>query len=398
MLESEIIARIRVEFLELSRLKIQGYHLSFETVCNWLGEENMFEKYNNVRSTRQSFKRKYMENEKFSLTEGVDKNDKKGHYIMVEIEGKLFPQFSTKGFKMFCMVSNTKKSLMVCEYYIELEEEFLEALTNSEEQNKIIEDKLNNDVKKFTKELKNKDEIISRIHEDRDKYLTQTLNFKEYVKKIAMFRDIQQNKDDAFLEYGNLEYKELTYFRELYTVKTPIYVVNPDIVNAAAEKALKKTSKKKPKAVVDSDSDEHEEPVLENDTCYNYGLKYEDDYGNEKKFDEYTMYDCAPDHESGDESPMLYYYIGSLGKNDPANFNKIGDMYTLKKNHLKSIKDALNTDDLNYDTYKYKTFKPNVFQISYTGLMDIRLKTIERLLCEMIKLPVDQEKSDISQL
>ena len=420
--DQEIIDSIRADFLTLVHDKREGYFISLENVYVWLKVPNKFNDYVSNVNIRKHFIARTLKNSKFALRQSTDENDLDKHYIMRKGDRQmLFPWFSNKGFKMYCMICGEDRSYFVCNYFLELEEDYVRVLDQTTEENAA-------EKKKMHEIIKNKDFDITTLEEKLDKSNTKfaksdaengVLLFK--VKQNKKLDEVLDNKED-FANVGNSEYKEYMYLKNTYMKKVALYIVNQTHINKDVKKIVKKIDRKPKKCPfgLDDDSDHSDNYYYDSndeevrckrvsnpktksdnkDEACNNDLEYEKEF-NKYNFDN----DINVDKTSGRSSPILYYFIGSItpvaksdknDKNDKyekdkklkpkENFHKICDIWVKDKFHLADIKEILNSDDKDSDNkYLYKTSKKNIYKVDYTFIKNLCLAGTQEMLRNNIK-------------
>jgi very-short-patch-repair endonuclease len=234
--KQRIVGDIRTEFLDLVQQDIEGYYITFEQLCKWVyGDTEFYDDYKNNTDTRKNYLKRYLRNPEYGLMESKDENDTDKHFIMRR-KGRNpeFPFFSTKGFKTFCIFMTTPKTILVRQYYINLENEFIKAIRSSKEEN----DKTYEELEKSKFETKFLDEEITfdnyNIHvfgESNDLYfkakdissIFYEKNYSYMIKKYAKDNALKFIDLATKINYINLEEVKKSTKRE-----QNIYYINKD--------------------------------------------------------------------------------------------------------------------------------------------------------------------------
>lgn len=119
---------IRLEYLAMTKAKRKGFFISLPKALWWLRYE-----CKNTANFRDNFNRRVLHSKKYLLKDAKNEEDYSADYIFRNnTEGDVrikVPWFSDKGFKKFCMVfKKSFKAMLVREYYIDLEDEYVEML------------------------------------------------------------------------------------------------------------------------------------------------------------------------------------------------------------------------------------------------------------------------------
>jgi hypothetical protein len=175
---------------------------------------------------------------------------------------------------------------------------------------------------------------------------------------------------DNFATAGNPEYVEYKYIKTTYYKKVGLYIVNPEYIKP---KKTRKSIKK------NSDLESEPESEITHNDYNNYDAYYD------KHF---TEYDFEYDINQSD-SPELFYYIAGLSQkvDKPIeNFYKITDLYVKDAQHLKQIKEVLDTNDLLHGKYYYKTGYKSIYNVNYNFIYSTALSAIQEYVRCQIKL------------
>jgi hypothetical protein len=242
----------------------------------------------------------------------------------------------------------------------------------------IVLDKLEMDkVVKLEDAQKALHKSIEKLADERDTLLVRNHYYREDNARLRTIEDCTSTKE-AFAIDGTPEYKIVCLMKNKFFHKTPIYIVNPDYVNAKySAKPKRRKSEKKPR----DDSadelvsfDEKEETTTESleDVIDQYDLlQYEIPYneifpGDLAQYPDMEFYIHLPSFRSKAEKKQeVYQYVG--------------DIQVLNKEHLSAIKAY-------YDTDKFHTTKmKHVYRTTYADLMSILDDHISANLFELTK-------------
>jgi hypothetical protein len=375
IMTEEITEKIRIEFLTLVKENKIGYYISLKTIYDWLGNPEFYTKYDTNKIVRDNFSRKYIKSTKIKLDKAEDETDLKSDFIMRKNDKNIsYPWFSSTGFKIFCMIVDEKKSYYIHRYFIMVESDYYRVLSQTNKENVNELKKLNNNIEQLEK---TNQKIGNKFKKEEEQHFILKCNIDKY----RQIDDALKNRKD-FDYYGDSEYRELQYFRELHCKKVPIFVVNPDYVNDIKKKSITKKEKIFEEFGFDmsSDEDEKEIKVISTKTKIIYDdrnnmlLKYE------KLFDEYDIFDFDYEHNP------LYFYIGTLNVIDKPkdNFKKITDLYFKDKKHLDDLKFIFDTNELYYDKFLYKTQHKSIYQTTFTKIKHIRDTLIQNRLRDVL--------------
>jgi len=387
------VDQIRLEFLDLVINKIDGYFISFENICKWLEDNETFEKYNTDKIYRRHFlDRNLRNNNGIIFNEAKDEDDKNKYFIMrKECNQVRYPWFSSDGFKAYCMMSKKPKGALVRAYFIEVEKDYVRALSQTFEQNAAELKSLKEDLAKTKIELAKQTKCADKLLDidGKNAILIQNMNKYSSVKRMLKEVDVYAYNMDPIMV-------EAMYYRYTYAKKVHLYIVNHEFMQS--KKRITKDKKPIENTFginLDSGSETENanvepknsrKPVTKKvkegeavNNLYSDDVFYEDNYDNVKSFDEFELFDIE---ESGDyHDKPLYYHIGAftgkLSKNE--NYKFIDYLYVVDKNHLEMIKNHLNDEKIN-DKYAYKTAKANIYNISYASLLDKRNTTLANYL------------------
>ena len=369
--KDEIIQEIRIEFLSLIRESTTGYFISLEKTYSWLENPDVYTSYSTDENFRRNFRKRYLRNDKFMLDESVDESDREKDYIMRKEKNINIPWFSIEGFKTFCMVVNETKSNYIRKYFIQIEKDYMRVLEQSAEKTKMELTILNQDL------IKAKSSII-KLSDTSDKHLEQKLSLEYKLKKVESLEIVLDDQDD-FNTVGNNQYKEYLYLREIHMKKIPLYIVKPDIMDIAVKSPAIKI------IAVDSDSEDilsmmNQNIVVQKKTKNKKSLKIDTDIHYKKKYNEYNFNnDILMDPHSGEDSPVLFYYLGAYAERVEKNITthfKIADIFVKDKEHLDEIKNELGNAPNKYGKrWIYKTTYTNINNIAL-GISNNRLRDI----------------------
>jgi hypothetical protein len=242
----------------------------------------------------------------------------------------------------------------------------------------IVLDKLEMDkVVKLEDAQKALHKSIEKLADERDTLLVRNHYYREDNARLRTIEDCTSTKE-AFAIDGTPEYKIVCLMKNKFFHKTPIYIVNPDYVNAKySAKPKRRKSEKKPR----DDSadelvsfDEKEETTTESleDVIDQYDLlQYEIPYneifpGDLAQYPDMEFYIHLPSFRSkAEKKPEVYQYVG--------------DIQVLNKEHLLAVKAY-------YDTDKFHTTKmKHVYRTTYADLMSILDDHISANLFELTK-------------
>lgn len=369
--KTQLINEIKTEFLALVKNKKTGYIISLEQLYNWLGNQEIYEKYKFDKDFRKYYLRDYLRNTKYILQESKDENDLTKDFIMKrgETGQTMYPWFSTEGFKKYCMVLDLPKANFIRLYYLQLEEDYMRVLEQTVEQNKIELDALHENIKKLEFDLEKKAKELEKKDEEHKEELKHYVsNNSELTKKLNSYFKLNETLKyrEEFAETGSDEYKMLEYFKIKYMKKAEIYLVNPEYM-----------TKK---------SDENADVIRE----------YKDEYDDVKKYDEFTRWDVEYDgnwHET-----EMYYYIRGLKSSavpKAKNFQLVGDIMVLSADHLTKIKKNLYEMEYPTNFITNKTDKKDIYRTTYSMILSSCNETLSNMLYELKKkeigIMVDEE-------
>jgi len=264
------------------------------------------------------------------------------------------------------MVVNEAKSNYVRKYFIQIEKDYMRVLEQDAAATTIELQILNSSLSKAK-------QSIIKISDTAEKTLQQQLLLQHKLNTTAELEVILDEQDD-FCSVGNNEYKEYLYLRELHMRCIPLYIIKKEIVEIA----------KSPKiSVVESDSDFAQmvtkiKTLKVKKTRSKRALHIDTDVYYKKNYNEFNFtndIECV----SGEDSPLLYYYIGGYNEKVEKNVDthyKICDIRVLDKEHLEEIKVQLPT------TSKYN--KRWIYKTTYTTIINIALSISNARLCTLI--------------
>lgn len=393
-----VIESIRVEFLGLVRKNNSGYFISLQKVYEYLENPEVAEKYLLEESSRRNFRKRFLRNEKYLLSEAQNEDDLGKEYIMRKIDNISFPWFSTEGFKLFCMVSNETKSHFVRKYFIQIERDYLRALEQSDEEN-------TSEITNLKRSIEKSDSLLLKLNDRCDEYLEETLMLRQKLRSTERLAVILEDNED-FATVGNPEYKMYLYIMESYMKKVPLYIVNADyavskplvkkiIPNKTTNKTANKTTNKTKKSEEFKFPDSSDDELVDSQVVESGGLQQPMNHYNDEllnyEYDQFNfMRDIKRDHNSGEDSPTLYYYIaGWTEKKEKKsdNYYKIADLYVKDKEHLASIKDMLDDESHLIDNkYIYKTARKWIYKTDYNTINTICLTSMNDRFLEQLRL------------
>ena len=360
------IETIKIEFIALIKQKNNGYIISMEMIYNWLEHPKIYSDYSANEDFRRDYRRRYLRSNDW-FVESKDQNDLNKDFIMVNCENNIsYPWFSVNGFKALCMTLNTEKSRFVRQYFIQIESDYVRVLEQTKEQNDIERIELNAKIaefekqeKTFHKKVEKITKTLEKVQKERDETLVKNFEIKN---KISEQRSKSNNIDDM-----NNVLDELEYSRKHLMKQVPIYIVNPEFMTKAKKEKVVKPKEKHP--LLDS-SDESGNESAPKTSAFN-----DEHIEEEKSFNEYRFDDIEDEYLSQD----MYYFIGSFssGVEKPViNYHKVGFISVGSNEHLKFIKDKLDSDEMILDKYIYKTSKASIYICSYQVIMSFRLDYI----------------------
>jgi len=379
------IEEIKIQFLALIESKNRGYIITMEMIYNWLEDPKTYINYSTNEELRRKYRIRYLRgNDMFD--EADDINDLNKDFVMIKNDKNIsYPWFSVDGFKALCMALKTEKSKYVRKYFIQIEEDYLRVLKQTEEQNDKEYKLLNAKISEFNKLektlLKKVEKVTNKLikaEEERDDFHEQNNILDMENKKYNGVKQILTDDDNIGLFDKSLSI-ELDYARNFLMKQIPIYIVNPKFM-------IKPTSKKEkaPKQIVkgpldssEESSDEVEVKVeakveakeVKNKEEFNYYNADENE--DEMPFNDYSLYDIK--YNFVDE--YMYYFVGGISSNAEKpvdNYNKIGYISVVSGDHLKYIKEHLGSSDKVDDKYIYKTHKASIYKCSYQTIMSFR--------------------------
>jgi hypothetical protein len=387
---------IKAEFQHLVKKRHDGYIISLEALYEWLEEADFYKNYIDVKAFRDKYNAKYFNSKKNILFKSEDENDVKHDIFMRKSNGINIPWFSVRGFKKLCMFLDTQKSILVRDYFLEMEDSYFRVLEQTQEENKNEIEENAKRIKKFENDNEINKLKLSKSNKENEKLLEENTVLAADIQTTKNIAPILEKKED-FEEFGDKDYKELMALRNKYMKKVPIYIVNPDFIAKKTKTSTKSTKKKKAISIL-SDSEDSEEEVKSASKSTKVAKSADpacnDDAIYTKKFNRYTFADINISHNP----PSLYYHIttiNSKANKSPDDYYKICDLYVQDLSHLKMIKEVLDSDERDtFGKYKFKTTKKDIYMMNYDELKDIRAKYIQDELCISLKKEHDKLITD----
>lgn len=401
--DSKKIEEIQNEFLYLLRQDRKKYNISLESIYKWSELSESFEKYKTDSKFRNNFINRKLKGENSILRQAKNENDVDKDYVMIkDKKGVMYPWFSVRGFKAYSTTAGIKKSRYVVDYFIKLEEKYLEALGRSEKENKAELAKINRTLEKYKTDL-------IKVEEERDKYLGERYIVQQNLERIKLVEQVIENKDDFVIDV-NPEYVNYCYLRQLHLKPVSLYVVNPEYMAPATEKSArikktKSTKKSIAKKLFESDSDNTDNnsddselteitttskskaPQKPKNTDTNNTLYNDDMVDYYKNFNEYDLkYDML---DNPTDEPLLYYHIGPYAEKTAKptdNFHKIATLYVKDGKHLKELKTRLDNIDNRRNGYLYKTPKNNIYKAYYSTIYRMSIDILNEIYCEQLQV------------
>jgi hypothetical protein len=384
--DPEKIKKIEAEFIHLLRQDRKKYNISLEGVYEWLEMPDAFEGYKSDRKSRNNFVTRYLKSENLMLRQAKTEDDLDKDFVMIKgKKGIMYPWFSVRGFKAFCMSANVKKSKCVMDYFIKTEENYWKALHRSEEENKIIAKRLEAESDRF----KNK---LIKVEQERDKLLESSFEVQRKLKKTRDLERVLDKRDD-FLLNVNGEYANYIFLQKLFLKSISLYVVNPDYMKQKSTKTPKEPKQKKEIIVkkpfdLNSDSDDSNVTEVTNASNSNTqttnvkGYAYDDTpFEYEKNFNDYSLQSDIIDNPT--DEPLLYYCIGPYtekAEKPKENFYKIGDLYVKDMKHLKELKTQLEKPNDYRKEYLYKTRQKDIYKAHYSSIHGLNVDILNKML------------------
>jgi hypothetical protein len=384
---------IKAEFQQLVKKRHDGYIISLEALYEWLEEADFYKNYIDVKAFRDKYNAKYFNSKKNILNRSEDENDVKHDIFIRKTDGVNIPWFSVRGFKKFCMFLDTQKSILVRDYFIEIEDSYFRVLEQTQEENAKEREENAKRIRKFESDVAINKLKLSKSSKENEKLLEQNVTLASESETTKNIAPILERKED-FEEFGDKDYKELMALRNKYMKKVPVYIVNPDFIAKKPKPSAKPTKKKKVIGIL-SESENAEEEVNPESTSTKASAALPDPACNDdarytKKFNRYTFADINISYEP----PSLYYHISTINSKankSPEDYHKICDLYVKDASHLKMIKEVLDSDETGaFGTYKFKTAKKDIYMMKYAELKDIRAKYIQDKLCDKLKKEHDE--------
>lgn len=383
---NNIIDSIRIEFLSLIKMSENGYFISLEKTYTWLENKEVYDNYAQSENFRRNFKKRFLRSDKFLLIEADNELDLDKDFLMIKNDNNIsFPWFSIEGFKIFCMVVTEPKASFVRKYFIQIEKDYMRVLEQTTKQNEQELNKLNMDIS-------NSKSSLLRISNRCEDYLEENLVVKHMLKTVENLSLILDDNND-FSTTGNNEYKLLMYLQQLHMKKISLYIVNNDYIKPTIK--VSKDNKNnnpdiiEPSFIIELEN-ETKPSLLETQQLKQFKNKNynNDQHYYEKNYDEYNFNnDINIGANSGDISPILYYYISAFDEKIPKNANdyyKICDLYIKDKQHLNSIREYFETDDIFCGKYIYKTSKKWIYKTSYTEIKNVCLNIMQDRYCALL--------------
>lgn len=399
--DSKKIEEIQNEFLYLLKQDRKKYNISLENIYKWSELSESFEKYKTDSKFRNNFINRKLKGENSILRQAKNENDLDKDYIIIKDKGGvMYPWFSVRGFKAYSTTAGIKKSRYVVDYFIKLEEKYLEALGRSEKENKAELAKINSTLEKYKTDL-------IKTEEERDKYLEERYIVQQNLERIKLVEQVIENKDDFVIDV-NPEYVNYCYLRQLHLKPVSLYIVNPHYMTSATEKSTKtkktkSTKKTIAKKLFESDSDNNDnnsdvselteittisksKTLLKPTNTDDKSLYNDDLVEYYKNFNEYDLkYDIL---DNPTDEPLLYYYIGPYAEKTAKptdNFHKIATLYVKDTKHLKELKSRLDKIDNRGNEYLYKTPKNNIYKAYYSTIYRMSIDILNEIYCEQLQ-------------
>lgn len=362
-----ILDDIRTEFFKLVETNRNGYHISLIKAYEWLELE-----YND--KIRNHLTARTLKSEEYAFIESKSEEDLKAHYIIRKDGKKHIPWFSDDGFKMLCMISKSSKSKYVITHFIQCEKDYLRALKQSKEENE-------KELKELREKVNNFESRLLKIADERDSLLVKTHFYREDNTRLRKLEDQVATKEDFALE-GTPEHKLVLLIKEKFFQKTPIYIVNPDYVNAkyvAKRKQRKRASDKKENEEEDLlNSDDEDVQTKEQcdlsleDAIFNYGLlEYEVPYnevfpGDLAMYSDMDFYYYIPGFKSkAERKPEIYQYVGEIEVLDRNHLTAIRNYYETRKSCITKVKSTYKTNYDNLTSVIYDKISADLFNAAH---------------------------------
>lgn len=377
-MDTNLKERIKVEFLSLLKKKNNGYIISLEALYNWLGNKESYKEYKTEQRVRDYFNEVLRKNFRESKIE----NDIKKDFIMRKKNKTNFPWFSVIGFQAFCMFSSEEISKDVRSYFIDLEEEYMDALEQPEEKRKEMSEKLKLKIKLLEDDDNNPYKLkFNKEHEVCESLREENIDLIIKNIKAKITRPYLENKE-YFIDDGNPEYKELKFLRKKHMKEVWVYIVNPDLINKTITKNIKNDKNTEGENTpMFSDFEEYEaskpssskaKPKSKSTKKTVVDSACNDEAFYENNYNEYTFKDYNPESDS----PYLYYYISGMKSRveKPKDTHyKVESIFVQDTAHFNAIKAELDNDKINtQNKYNYKTSKKGVYMFNYKELIRIR--------------------------
>lgn len=323
------LEEIKKYFLSLNRAGRKGFLISLEKALEWIEYRQDI----NFIKFKENFKRRYLQNDYFHFNEAENEEDYNSDYI-IRKEGKYSNiYFSDEGFKMFCMIMNTKKASLVRKYFIMMENKYVETLYKSQQEIEIER----NEYEKLTNDLSKELKDIEIAYENQKEQINGLWSFnqknKEYLQEANHLLDYYQDEPPAHSE-ERISYELI----KTKMIKAPLYLVKPGIMDVV----------KKPK---------------NNQTIFGFDMteSNKEEYSYEYSFDYYNKIFI----EENNGNDKMFYYIqspsSSVSKDD--NYNLIYNIHFVDKNHYKEF---MNIMQKKFASKKSK----NILYISFNELME----------------------------
>ncbi len=345
-MDQSILNDIRTEFFKLAESNRDGFHISLIKAYEWL-ELDLTE------DIKQKLLKRYLRSEDYAFIEAKSEEDINAHFIIRKDGKKHIPWFSDNGFKMLCLISKSSKSKYIIAHFIQCEKDYLRALRQTNEEN-------TKELMALRERVDNFDSRLMKIADERDNLLVRNHFYREDNARLRTIEDCTSTKE-AFAMDGTPEYKLVCLMKKKFFHKTPIYIVNPDYLNAKyvvkpkRRKSEKKTHENSVEDLVSPDEKEELSSEALEEAIYEYDLlQYEIPYnelfpGDLEQYPDMEFYFHLPSFKSkAEKKPEVYQYIG--------------DIQVLNKEHLSAVKKSFSEDRDSATKMKH------VYRITYADL------------------------------
>jgi hypothetical protein len=382
---------IKIIFLAMTHKKRQGFFISLPTALNWLRLT-----YKDTKHFRRHFKEKYLLNENYYFKEATSEEDYNAHYIYRnnfsgDIRIKI-PWFSDKGFKKLCMViEKTPCAELVREYYIELEEDYINTLKLNNEQLKEKHDNLIKQFKKVDSEcilLQSSNEILEIEVEKNNstinwqsskilKYYEQNVILSKQLERLKVLENLFKNNSEPDFNNGNilLELYQKSYGKPYY-----LYVISDKWVLQNLQSEYNSRCKKSKKINEDEILKDTLEPITNLDIFrekYDL-LKYDiEDFDFESSITLLFQEDNEIERE-------FYFYVSKYKTMDNKYSKLLQVLYFYNDLHYQSFLERMKEQIINNIDIKNKIIK-DTYKTFYNDIIGAYKDTSTKIAINLLK-------------